>query len=164
MSDVLLWTSAHGRASVERPTRTYLQQLCADTGCSLEDLRKRWMIETNGEGASGKPCQQHDMIMMMIYTNPSPWAECDTKSIFKQSLTGLNSEFSFSYVGCQTKPSLPCYLTVAGGRIVGFILFSWEMQIAALRIWTRVTLSIFYNSKLYTLNMWDLKGPLKVRG
>ena len=38
ISDVLLWTPSHGRASVERPARTYLQQLCADRSYSLEDL------------------------------------------------------------------------------------------------------------------------------
>ena len=38
ISDVLLWTPSHGRAKAERPARTYIQQLCADTGCSLEDL------------------------------------------------------------------------------------------------------------------------------
>ena len=45
---------------------------------------------------------------------------------FKRSLTGLNSEFSFSYTSCLTKaeePSLPHYLTIAGGRIIGFIPF-----------------------------------------
>ena len=31
-----------------------------------------------------------------IFTNPSARAECDTRSIFKRSLTDLNSEFSFS--------------------------------------------------------------------
>ena len=31
------WTSSHGLASVGWPARTYLHQLCADTGCSLED-------------------------------------------------------------------------------------------------------------------------------
>ena len=30
-----------------------------------------------------------------IFTNPSPRAGYDTRSIFKRSLTGLNSEFSF---------------------------------------------------------------------
>ena len=30
----------HGRTSVEQPTRTYLQQLCTDTGCSQEDLQE----------------------------------------------------------------------------------------------------------------------------
>ena len=38
ISDVLLWTLTYGRASVGRPARTYLHQLCADTGCSLKDL------------------------------------------------------------------------------------------------------------------------------
>ena len=38
ISDVLLWTPSHGWAKVGQPARTYIQQLCADTGCSLEDL------------------------------------------------------------------------------------------------------------------------------
>ena len=36
--DVLLWTPTHGRAKAGRPARTYLQQLCKDTGCCPEDL------------------------------------------------------------------------------------------------------------------------------
>ena len=36
--DVLLWTSAYGQAKAGRPARTYIQQLCEDTGCSPEDL------------------------------------------------------------------------------------------------------------------------------
>ena len=48
ISDILLWTPSHGQAKVGRPAKTYIQQLCADTGCSLEDLlraidyRKGW--------------------------------------------------------------------------------------------------------------------------
>ena len=38
ISDVLLWTLSCGRAKVRRPARTYIHQLCADTGCSPEDL------------------------------------------------------------------------------------------------------------------------------
>ena len=38
ISDVLLWTPTHGRAKAGRPARTYIQQLCEDTGCSPEDL------------------------------------------------------------------------------------------------------------------------------
>ena len=38
ISNVLLWTPSHGRASVGRPARTYLQQLSKNTGCRLEDL------------------------------------------------------------------------------------------------------------------------------
>ena len=36
--DVLLWTPTHGRAKAGRPSRTYIQQLCEDTGCCPEDL------------------------------------------------------------------------------------------------------------------------------
>ena len=39
-SDVLQWTSSHERAKPGRPSRTYIQQLRADTGCSTEDLPK----------------------------------------------------------------------------------------------------------------------------
>ena len=38
ISDVLLWTSSHGRAKAGQPARTYIQQLYADTGCIPEDL------------------------------------------------------------------------------------------------------------------------------
>ena len=36
--DVLLWTPTHGREKAGRPARTYIQQLCEDTGCCPEDL------------------------------------------------------------------------------------------------------------------------------
>ena len=48
ISEVLLWTPTYGRAKAERPARTYIQQLCEDTGCSPEDLpeamndREKW--------------------------------------------------------------------------------------------------------------------------
>ena len=38
ISDVILWTPSHGWAKAGRPTRTYIQQLCVDTGCSPEHL------------------------------------------------------------------------------------------------------------------------------
>ena len=52
-------------------------------------------------------------ITFIIFTNPSARAGYDTRSIFKWSLTGFNSEFSFSLTSCLTKteePSLPYYL------------------------------------------------------
>ena len=48
ISDVLLWTPTYSRAKAGRPARTYIQQLCEDTGCSPEDLpeamndREKW--------------------------------------------------------------------------------------------------------------------------
>ena len=66
ISDILLWTPSHGRAKARRPAQTYIQQLCADTGCSLEDLpevmddREGWRVsvwEIHADGA---------MMMMMM--------------------------------------------------------------------------------------------------
>ena len=48
ISDVLFWNPSHGRAKAGRPGGTDIQWLCADTGCSPEDLleamddRKGW--------------------------------------------------------------------------------------------------------------------------
>ena len=48
ISDVIQWTPKYGRAKVGRPARTYIQQLCEDTGCSPKDLpevmndREKW--------------------------------------------------------------------------------------------------------------------------
>ena len=40
VSEVFLWTPSHGQAKAGRPAQTYIQQLCADTRCSPEDLPK----------------------------------------------------------------------------------------------------------------------------
>ena len=54
ISDVLLWTPTYGRAKAGRPARTYIQQLCEDTGCSPEDLpeamndREKWRERVSG--------------------------------------------------------------------------------------------------------------------
>ena len=59
-----------------------------------------------------------------IYPTPPLGQDMTQGQFFKRSLTGLNSEFSFS--SCLTKaeePSLPYYLPIAGGRIIGFIPF-----------------------------------------
>ena len=59
ISDVLLWTPSHKRASVGRTTRIFLLQLCSDTGYSLEDLpetmndRDEWRESVKEIHASG---------------------------------------------------------------------------------------------------------------
>ena len=59
ISEALLWTPAYGRARAGRPARTYLQQLCEDTGCSPEDLpeamndREKWRERVKDIRASG---------------------------------------------------------------------------------------------------------------
>ena len=95
---------------------------------------------------------------VIIFTNPSARAGYDTRSIFKWSLTGLNSEFYFSKTSCLTKaeePSLPFYLLIAGGGIIGFIPFPrvlvlCEMQSVSSRIWTCIAVSISYDNNHYT--------------
>ena len=70
ISDVLLWTPTHGCARVGRPARTYIQQLCEDTGCNPEDLpeamndREKWR-----ETVKGYPCRRRDMMMMILSWN-----------------------------------------------------------------------------------------------
>ena len=98
------------------------------------------------------------MITYILFTNPSARAGYETRSIFKRSLTGLNSEISFSLTSCLTKAeetSLSYYLPIAGGRIIGFISFPrvlvlCEMQSVSSRVWTCVTVSISYDDNHYT--------------
>ena len=53
ISDVLLWTPTYGRAKAGRPARTYIQQLCEDTGCSPEDRPEAMNDRKSGERGSG---------------------------------------------------------------------------------------------------------------
>ena len=59
ISDVLLWTPAYGQAKAGRPARTYIQQLCEDTGRNPEDLpkakndREKWRESVRDIRASG---------------------------------------------------------------------------------------------------------------
>ena len=100
--------------------------------------------------------------MAYIFTDPSTRAGYDTRSIFKRSLTGLNSEFSFSDTSCLTKVeqhSLPYYLPIAGGRIIGFIPFprvlvQCEKQSVSSRIWTRVAVFISNDDNHYTIYIY----------
>ena len=59
ISDVLLWTLAYGQAKAGRPARTYIQQLCEDTGSSPEVLpdvmndREKWRERVKDIRANG---------------------------------------------------------------------------------------------------------------
>ena len=59
ISDVLLWTPTYGQAKAGWPARTYIQQLCEDTGCSPKDLpevmndREKWRERARDIRASG---------------------------------------------------------------------------------------------------------------
>ena len=59
ISDVLQWIPTYDRAKAGRPARTYIQQLCEDTGSSPEDLpeamndREKWRERVRDIRASG---------------------------------------------------------------------------------------------------------------
>ena len=59
INDALLWTPTYGRAKAGRPARTYIQQVCEDTGCSPEDLpeamndREKWRERVRDIRSSG---------------------------------------------------------------------------------------------------------------
>ena len=113
--------------------------------------------------------------LLSIFTNPSARAGYDTRSVFKRSFTGLNSEFSFSKTSCLTKAeeiSLSYYLPIAGGRIVRFIPFPrvlvlCEMLSVSSRIWTRITVSISYDVNDYitgTIRLLSVISRILVAG
>ena len=59
ISDVLIWTPAYDQAKLGRPPRTYILQLCEDTGCSPEEMpgsindREKWLERVRDIRASG---------------------------------------------------------------------------------------------------------------
>ena len=78
ISDVLLWTPTHGCARVGRPARTYIQQLCEDTGCNPEDLpeamsdREKWRETVRDIRAGGATwwwwwCQSQSIVFHLVY-------------------------------------------------------------------------------------------------
>ena len=96
ISNAFLWTLSHGQAKAGWPARTYIQQLCADKECNLEDLldamdnRERWQERVRDIHADGAT-------WWWSYLPTPPLGQDMTQGqFFKQSLVGLNSEFSFS--------------------------------------------------------------------
>ena len=71
--------------------------------CHSKVIHQKEVIHSNGSyerKSRGRKLAdemgQGKKIPMVLFTNPSARAGYDTRSIFKRSLTGLNSEFSFS--------------------------------------------------------------------
>ena len=74
ISDVLLWSPTYGRPKAGRPARTYIQQLCEDTGCNPEDLpeamsdREKWRERVRDIRAGGRK-RWWWLINMKIYNH-----------------------------------------------------------------------------------------------
>ena len=75
ISEVLLWTPTYGRAKAGRPARTYIQQLCEDTGCSPKDLpeemddRVKWRERVRDINAGGTTIVPRKAKFIVGYTN-----------------------------------------------------------------------------------------------
>ena len=66
ISDVILWTPTYGRAKAGQLARTYIQQLCEDTGYSPEDLPEAMNDREKWREGQGYPCGWPNMMMIMI--------------------------------------------------------------------------------------------------
>ena len=79
ISDVLLWTPTHGRAKAGRPARTYIQQLCEDTGCCPEDLpeamndREKWQERVRDIRATSTRHQLYSHLPPIMKTIQVRW-------------------------------------------------------------------------------------------
>ena len=119
ISDVLLWTSSHGRAKAGRLARTYIQQLCADTGCSLEDL-PRAMDDRDGCRERVRDIRVGSATWLWyiyIYIGVSLWIE--------MKLASLNSShaiaFTFELIPLERYECLIPHLAL--GKVVPLLFF-----------------------------------------
>ena len=87
ISDVLLWTPTHGRAKAGRPARTYIQQLCEDTGCCPEDLP--WRSGEGGSGISVLPARYDDDDLWERYGPyyPSSYSLISITTVFSRNIS-----------------------------------------------------------------------------
>ena len=91
-----------------------------------------------------------------VFTNPSTQAACDKRSTFKQHLTSLKLEFSFSNNSYHSKikeSSLLYYLPIAGFIPFPRALTLCEMQTAWSRSWTQINKFIFNEDIPYTTHV-----------
>ena len=77
ISDVLLWTCIHEHSTVCSTSKTYIDQLWADTGCQVEDLPRattdrdgwqEWERERERE-SQGSSCYRHDLMIIKTYVH-----------------------------------------------------------------------------------------------
>ena len=109
ISDVLLWTPSHRRAKAGPPARTYIQQLCADTGYSPEDLpeamddREGWRERVRDICADSPTWRwwwwqfiqlRHTIkeFQILLYFNLRPGQTCHSKVMRRKEVTHSNSQ------------------------------------------------------------------------
>ena len=75
ISDILLWTPSNGRTKAGRPATNYIQQFCADTAYSLEDLPGT--IETGRDRGSARYDDDDDL----EYSDYGPHLYCYSPNV-----------------------------------------------------------------------------------
>ena len=101
--DVLLWIPTHGRAKAGRPARTYIQQLCEDTGCCPEDL-PRAMNDREEWRERVRDIRAASTIWWWWWSNA--WRDYYKKRVFCKTLCGGRPQF-WSFRASEVGPSLP---------------------------------------------------------
>ena len=79
INDILQWTPSHRWAKAGWPARTYIQQLCTDTGSRLEDLLE---VMDDREGWQERVRRWRNMMMMTFVSfqnNGKIWILCVDK-------------------------------------------------------------------------------------
>ena len=108
--DVLLWIPTHGRAKAGRPARTYIQQLCEDTGCCPEDLpramndREEWRERVRDIRATstiwwwlGRNTQNHITVCKLFVLDKNTSYNCVQKKKKKKKKNQTNKKFNFFF-------------------------------------------------------------------
>ena len=89
--DVLLWTPTYGQAKAWRPARTYIQQLCEDTGCNPEDLpkamkdREKWRERVRDNVLAARHDDDNDYLLYYLV-----WPKKQNNSRKLNSLSSVN--------------------------------------------------------------------------
>ena len=117
--DVLLWIPAHSRAKAGRPARTYIQQLCEDTGCCPEDLpramndREEWRERVRDIRATSaiwwwwnelprSLCTIIIIIIMSCRKHGYPWPSLATSPYHSSSLVGLQGYILYPHIAAES--------------------------------------------------------------
>ena len=143
--DVLLWTPSHGRAKAGRPARTYIQQLCEDTGCSPEDLPEamndweKWRERVRDIRASGTTWWWW-------------WWSGKTRQIVFEVTNQMNN---YKNLRDSKKKEFPKQLLIA--FFEWWVLFSFVLKRLILLIVfinTSITLSLSLHIYIYIYSLW----------
>ena len=101
--DVLLWIPTHGRAKAGRPARTYIQQLCEDTGCCPEDLpramndREEWRERVRDIRAASTIWWWLSIKVIIRKKSGNFFYDPCTMSLFKKLLLLVKSNRNYLY-------------------------------------------------------------------